>query len=77
MVLQATLVTYTISSIINFVYLYFDIKGSKTKTTLSDYFLLFIPIVNTIVSVSIIIIEVLLIAHSIDWGKFSNKKNNN
>lgn len=77
MILLSTLFTYFISLIINSVYLYFDIKGSKTKTTLSDYFLLFTPIVNTIVSISIIIIEVLLITHSIDWSKFSNKKNNN
>ena len=43
MVFHATLVTYIISLTINSVYLYFDIKGSKEKATLSDYFLILTP----------------------------------
>lgn len=74
MVLQATLVTYTISTIINSVYLYFDIRNSKTSITLNDYFLIFAPIVNTVVSISIIIIEALLIIHSVNWDNLFKKK---
>ena len=73
MVFHATLVTYLISLTINSIYLYFDIKESKEKATLSDYFLILTPIVNTVVSISIIIIESLLVIHSVDWIKIFKK----
>ena len=73
MVLQTTLITYAISLIINSVYLYFDIRNSKTNITLNDYFLVLTPIVNTVVSISIIIIEALLIIHSVDWDNLFKK----
>jgi hypothetical protein len=73
MVFHATLVTYIISLTINSIYLHFDIKGSKKKATLSDYFLILTPIVNTVVSISIIIIESLLLIHSVDWIKIFKK----
>lgn len=74
MVLQTTLITYTISLIINSVYLYFDIRNSKTNITLNDYFLILTPIINTVVSISIIIIETLLIIHLVDWENLFKKK---
>jgi hypothetical protein len=70
----ATATTYIISLVLNLIYLFIDIKGSKTKATLSDYFLIFTPIVNTVVSISIIIIEALLIVHSVDWKNLFKKK---
>jgi hypothetical protein len=70
----ATATTYIISLVLNLIYLLIDIKGSKTKATLSDYFLIFTPIVNTVVSISIIIIEALLIVHSVDWKNLFKKK---
>ena len=73
MMFHATLVTYIISLTINSIYLYFDIKGAKEKATLSDYFLILTPIVNTVVSISIIIIESLLVIHSVDWIKIFKK----
>jgi hypothetical protein len=67
--------TYLVSLLINWVYLHIDIRNSKTKITLSDYFLIFIPIFNTITSISIITVETLLIIHSVDWSKIFKNKN--
>jgi hypothetical protein len=75
MIFRTTLATYLVSLLINSVYLYIDIRNSKTKVTLSDYFLIFTPIVNTVATVSIITIEALLIIHLIDWSKIFKNKN--
>ena len=70
----ASVTIYVISLFLNLIYLLNDIRNSKTKAILNDYFLILTPIVNTIVSLSIIIIETLLIIHSVDWDNIFKKK---
>jgi hypothetical protein len=75
MIFRTTLATYLVSLLINSIYLYIDIRNSKTNATFNDYFLIFTPIVNTVATVSIITIEALLIIHSVDWSKIFKNKN--
>ena len=74
MILKTVLIIYVISLVINLIYLFTDIKSSRTKPIASDYFLIFTPIFNTAVSLSIIVIETLLVINSIDFDEIFKTK---
>jgi hypothetical protein len=74
MILKTVLIIYVISLVINLIYLFTDITSHRTKPMVSDYFLIFTPIFNTAVSLSIIVIETLLVINSIDFDEIFKTK---